>query len=121
MSPWVILSFVVAWAGSVAAAGWWSYGAGQDHEIAVQSREDAAGRRAADIAADVSAKAIAKLEIKHVTIRQDLEREVQTREVYRDCRSGPDAVRLLNATIGAEPAAPDAARGGELSTAGAAP
>lgn len=102
MNPLALAAVVVTWAGSVVAAGLWAYGAGQDHEIAAQSREDAAGRRAAEIAADVSAKAIGKLEIKHVTIRQDLEREVQTREIYRDCRSGPDAVNLLNQTIGVQ-------------------
>jgi len=112
---------LLAWILSLAAVGWWCYGAGQDREIAAMSREDAAGRRAAEIAADVSARAIAKLEIKHVTIRKDLEREVQTREVYRDCRSGPDAVGMLNATVGAEPTASDAAGGGKLPPAGAAP
>lgn len=120
MSPWALAVAVVTWAGSMVAAGLWAYGAGQDHEIAAQSREDAAGRRAAEIAADVSARAIGKLEIKHVTIRQDLEREVQTREIYRDCRSGPDAVRMLNATVGAA-GGPDPTAARELPASGAAP
>lgn len=121
MSPAALLLGLLAWLASVGAAGWWAYGAGQDKEIAAQAREDKVGRHAAEIAAGVSAEAIGKLEVKNVTINRALERVVETHEVFRDCHSGADAVRMLNATIGATAAsAPDAAGGGQLPASGAA-
>ena len=48
-----------------------------------------------------AAEAIAKLEVKNVTIRQAVQREVVTKEVFRDCRSGPIALGLLNSAAGA--------------------
>lgn len=120
MSPGALLALVLAWCASVGAAGWWAYGAGQDAEIATQAREDKAADQAARIAADTAAKAISSIEVRNVTITKALEREVQTREVYRDCRSGPDAVGLLNATPGIAAGRPDAAAGGELPATGAA-
>lgn len=120
MNPLVIAG-LVAWAASVGTAAWWSYGAGRDAEIAIQAREDKAGQRAAQVAADTAAEAISKIEVKNVTITHALQREVQTREVFRECRSGPDAVRLLNATPGISPASgPDTAAGGQLPASGAA-
>lgn len=48
-----------------------------------------------------AAAEIAKLEVKNVTIRQAIQREIVTKEVFRDCRSGPLAVSLLNSAAGA--------------------
>ena len=47
-----------------------------------------------------AAAEIAKLEVKNVTIRQAIQREIVTKEVFRDCRSGPLAVSLLNDAAG---------------------
>lgn len=119
MSPYVLLALGGAWLASVAGAGWWSYAAGRDAEIAAQAREDRAVQHAVDAAASAAAAAIGKITMKNVTVRQEIEREVLTREVFRDCRSGPDAVRMLNATPGVAAAASDAAGGGELPAADA--
>lgn len=77
-------------------------------------------QQAAAAATDAAASAIARITIKHTTVRQELEREVLTREVFRDCRSGPDAVRLLNSSPGVAASGPVAAGGAELPAARAA-
>jgi hypothetical protein len=106
MSPYTLLFVAGAWAVSLAGASYWAYGAGQDKEIAAQARESKASVQAAEIAARVSAEAISKIEVRNVHVRQALEREVITRDIYRDCRTGPSAVQLLNSTPGiAQPAA----------------
>ena len=74
---------------------WWFFGAGQDAELAVQAREDKARQSTEGIVAT----AIAAIKVNHVTNHQLLEREVRTREVFRDCRSGPTAVELFNGSI----------------------
>lgn len=94
-----VLAGGLLWVASIAAAGWWAYGAGKDSELATQAREDRTAAIATESAASAAAAAINRIEVKHVTVRQQLEREVIDRPVYRDCRSGPDAVSLFNSTI----------------------
>lgn len=63
---------------------------------------------ASDAAASAIAAAVPRITVRHQTVRQELEREIQTREVYRDggCRTGADSLRAFNSTIpgAAEPA-----------------
>lgn len=121
---WPTIWASVALAGGLAIAGGGLYLEGKKagrNEVRAQvaSQTDIA-REAAQIAATISAQAISKIEVKHVTLRQQMEREVLTREVFRDCRSGPTAVGLLNDSPGivAEPAQP---AGGGIVPAAAAP
>lgn len=114
INPYSLLAIAGAWAVSVAGASYWAYGAGQDKEIAAQARESKASVQAAEIAARVSAEAIARIEIKNVTVRQALEREVVTRDVYRDCRTGNTALQLLNSTPGIATTATQPVGGGKL-------
>lgn len=104
------------WAASMAAAGWWAYEAGKDHEIAARAREDRAASAAAQIAATAAADAISKIEVQRVEITQPVLREVRERTVYRDCRHSPDGLRGVNAALTgrAEPVG-----GGELPAASA--
>ncbi len=118
MNPYLLLASGLVWAASLAGTAWWFYDAGRSAELATQAREERAALVASDAAASAAAAAIAKIEVKHVTVRQQLEREVNTREVFRECRSGADAVRMLNAAPGIAPAA-SAAGGGQLPAAGA--
>jgi hypothetical protein len=112
INPYTLIAIAGAWAVSLAGASYWAYGAGQDKEIAAQARESKASLQAAEIAARVSAEAISKIEVRNVHVRQALEREVITRDIYRDCRTGPGAVQLLNSTPGiAQPAAKPASSG----------
>jgi hypothetical protein len=120
VSPSLVLAAVIAWAVSLAGTALWFYGAGQDKELAIQSREDRAAQLSREAAASAAAAAISSIEVKHVTVTRSLEREVQTREVYRDCRSGADAVRMLNAGPGIAASGPDGAAAGQLPASGAA-
>lgn len=109
MTPYAWAAGGLLWAASVLGAGWWAYGAGKDAETAAQTREDRAAQAATTAATQAAAAAIAKIEVRNVTIRQPLETIVRTEQVFRDCRSGPDAVRLLNSTPGVAAAASSAA------------
>jgi uncharacterized protein HemX len=111
MSPAATLLVAALWAASALGSGWWAYGAGRDAEIATQAREAKASQASRDAALQAAAKAIARIEVKNVTIRQPLETIVRTEQVFRDCRSGPDAVRLLNSTPGIAAAASAAGDG----------
>src|ERR1044072_1141055 len=53
-----------------------------------------------------TAKAISEIEVKHVTIRQNLEKELTRDVVYRDCVASPRVLELTNEAITgqAEPA-----------------
>lgn len=118
MNLYALLLIGCTWAASVAGAGWWAYGAGQDAEIATQAREDKVAENAARIAADVSAAAIAKIKPQITTIKQETEREIRTNTIYADCRHSPEQLQRLNAALtggGSEPAG-----GGQLPRADAA-
>lgn len=119
MTPWTILTAVLLWAASLAATGAWFFEAGQDSELATQAKVDKARQETRALAADAAASAIASIEVRNVTITQKLQREIQTREVFRDCRSGPNAVELLNGSPGIAQPGPGAPGGGELPAAGA--
>lgn len=119
MNPYAMLGAGLLWISSLVAAAWWGIGVGQDREIATQARETHVAAVATEAAASAAAAAISKIEVRNVTINKALEREVLTREVFRDCRSGAAAVQLLNATPGIAAAA-SAPGGGELPASGAA-
>lgn len=111
MSPYALMAAGVLWAASLVSAAWWAFGAGRDAEVAAQARDDKVAATAADAAASAIAAAIPKITVRHQTVRQELEREIQTREVYRNpaCDTGPDSLQRFNAAIGAvTPAAPRA-------------
>lgn len=63
-----------------------------------------------------AAEAIAKIEVRNTTIRQQLETVTREVPVYRDCRNTDDGMRLINDAL----RGPGTAGGGELSGADAA-
>lgn len=89
-----------------AAGTWYGTGLGEDREYAKRAREESIIQKAGEAAQSAAAGEIAKIKPRNVTIRQELEREIQTRVEYRDCRHGPDGVRLINEALTgrAEPA-----------------
>lgn len=108
-----ILVAVVLWVSTALGSLLIGMDLGQKRFEARLLRDEQIAATATEAAASAAAKAIASIEVKNVTITQQLQKEVQTREVFRECRSGPDAARLLNATPGiAAPAVPDTASGG---------
>lgn len=69
-------------------------------------------RKVRDDAQRGAAEAIAKIEIKQTTIRQQLEREIHEKPVYRDCLHDAGSLQRINAAItGREPEPPG---GGQL-------
>lgn len=110
MNPWALLGIVLAVGAMTGGAYFRGREDGENKIVAQQAREDAIAAAASDAAASAIAAAIPKITVKHQTVRQELEREIQTREVYRDpgCRTGADSLRLYNSAIpGAAPDAPD--------------
>lgn len=71
-------------------------------EVAKREQGKAEARQEALAAA---AKEIAKIDVKRVTIRQPLEREVHEKVVYRDCQHTPDGLLRLNQALGGSGAA----------------
>lgn len=61
-----------------------------------------AGKQAQEKALQAAAAEVAKIDVKQQTIVQKVTRETIEKPVFRDCRSGPDAVGLLNAAAGHE-------------------
>lgn len=121
MSPWAILAALLVVGALTGAAYRQGREDGENKIKAQEEREEALARAAAGAAASAAAAAISKIEVRNVVVNKALEREVLTREVFRDCRSGPDAVRLLNATPGiAQATGAIAAGGGELPASGPA-
>lgn len=108
MNP-LAIAVLIGWAASVAATGYFCFTAGQNSEKATQAREDRAAAVAKDAAASAIAAAIPKITVKHQTIRQELEREIQTKEVYRDpaCRTGAGSLQRFNSGIPGASDAPD--------------
>jgi hypothetical protein len=103
----------LVWAATVAGSAWWAYGAGRDHELATQHREARAAQIATAAAADAAASAIQSIKVRHVTIRQSLEREVREVPVYTspDCRLSAAGLRDLNAALSGDAASAPAGRG----------
>lgn len=119
INPWLLLALVIGWGASVGGAFFYGEGVGRDMEIAGQAREDKA-RLDVIVAVDQAvAKNLGSIQVKNTTIRQTLEKEIHERPVFRDCRSGDAALRMLNDTVGA--AAPASAPGtGQLPASGPA-
>ncbi len=106
MNPWALLGIVLAVGTLTGGAYWQGRKDGANAEIATQAREDRATAVASDAAASAIAAAIPKITVRHQTVRQEVEREIQVQEVYRDpgCRTGADSLRLYNSTIPGAPA-----------------
>lgn len=105
---------VIAAVGACAAIG----GAYMAGHSAGSASAKASGQQAADLAtkvgqqaAEAAARQIAKIRVSHTTIRQEAEREIQTRVEYRDCRHAPEQLQRLNAALAGAPASAPAHRG----------
>ena len=69
-------------------------------------------RKVRDDAQRGAAEAIARIEIKHTTVRAAVEKEIHEKLVYRDCQHSADQLQRIHAALtGREPVA---AGGGQL-------
>lgn len=117
MNVTLLLSVALAWSLSVGAAGLYGMKLGKDGAEASAAREERIALAATDKALLSAAEAIAKIEVKHVTVRQKLQETILTREVFRDCRSGPEPVSLFNSTIPLDGATDEASESTSLPAA----
>lgn len=62
-------------------------------------RDEQIAARAADSAASAAAAAITRIKVENKTIQQRVEREIQTRVEYRDCRHAPGVLADINEAI----------------------
>ena len=61
-----------------------------------QLRDQAIVQEARDAMLEAAAQSIATITVRHQTIRQEVQREIIEKPVYRDCRHSVDTFRLLN-------------------------
>lgn len=108
MNPYLIIAALVA----VIASGYGGFRLGVDHEVAAQAREDQHVAQAVDAANAASANAISKIKVINTKIQNEVQREIITNTVYRDCAHTPDGLRLLNQALAG--AGPATAGGGKL-------
>lgn len=106
MNPYIIIAVCIAWGASVGGAFVYGTDVGKDSEIAGQAKINKAITETREAAQQGAANAIAKIEVKNVTINRKLETEVREKRVFSDCRSGDTSVHLYNSGIPgyAEPA-----------------
>ena len=107
MNPWLILAAV----GATIAAFFYGQHVGEQGAEAQAAREERIAKVATEAGQKGAAEAIAKIKPRNVTIRQELEREIQTNTVYRDCRVPAGGVRLANDALAGRP---EPASGGQL-------
>ena len=92
---------------------------GIDHQVAAQAKADQSVRdenqhiaEAVDAANDVLAHALAKMRPQYTTIKQELQREINTNTVYADCVLPDSGVRRVNQALAGAPTAPASAPAG---------
>lgn len=95
MNPSLVIAFLVA----ILGAGAGGFRLGADHEVAAKAREDKHIAEAVDAANSASAAAIAQLKPKYTTISNQLEKQIETHTVYRDCRLDPVGLQLANQAL----------------------
>ena len=63
------------------------------------AREERIAQVALDKATVATADALSKMEVKNVTIRQTMQREIIREPVYRDCKHSADGLRSVNEAL----------------------
>lgn len=117
MNPWVILAVVGLWGASVGGAFFYGEDVGVAKVKASQADVDKAVQATRDAAAQGAAEAIARIKVQHTTVKQEVQREIQTNTVYRDCRIPADGMRHLRDAATGDITQP--AGGGQLPRASA--
>jgi hypothetical protein len=99
MSLYAALAGALIWAGSLAGAFFYGIEVGDDRATAAVAREDRIAAVATAAAVSGAASAIAANKPRNVTIRQEIEREIQTNVVYRDCKHSPEQLQRINSAL----------------------
>jgi hypothetical protein len=94
-NPWLILATVVALGASHTIAYVKGGAARENSILAEQQRQDELVQKIQQS----TAQQIAAIEVKHVTVRQQLETEIREKPVYRDCIADDRVLELVNQAI----------------------
>ena len=94
-SPWLIVAILLL-LGSATGGG---YVKGRSDEKATQTTKELLIKETAEAVQLATAKEIQKVEIKHVTIKRQIEREIREKPVYSACAHSPDGLRLANQAL----------------------
>lgn len=98
-NPWVLLSVCLALSGAVGGAYMKGRSDGRAVEIAERVTLDEVAKTAREASQQAAAEAIAKIEVKNVTIRQKLATEIREKPVYRDCFADQRVLDTVNEAI----------------------
>lgn len=114
MNPYLLVVVVVAYF----AAGLAGFRLGVDHQKAQEVEKTELVAEAVDAANAASAAVLASIRPKYTTIQNQVEKQIETNTVYRDCRLDPVGLQLANQALngGSKPSS-----GGELPKADAPP
>ena len=99
MSPLIAGGLVLATIGVLYGTFHVGERTGRDGCKAATAREEHIAQVATDAANDAAARAIAGIQVKHTTIRQEVQREIRERPVYRDCRHPDGQLQRLNSAL----------------------
>ena len=100
LNPWLILAAVLALGASHTFVYIKGGSAKENAILAEQKRQDELIAKVQQSTAD----AIAQIKVKHVTVRQELEKQILERPVYRDCSADDRVLELVNESITGNPA-----------------
>jgi len=112
------MALVLLALGGAAGAYWQGREDGRSACESAQARDDRVAKVASDAAASAAAGAIGRISVRHTTIRQEVEREIQIRPEYRDCRHSAEQLQRINSAL--SPAGPEPAGAGPVPAADAA-
>lgn len=93
--PWAIVVLVAASGTSLYGGYRWGHGAAEDQQLAAVARDQALFGKVQESVA----QAIAGMTVKNVTVRQEVQREIVEKPVYRDCRHDARVMQLINAAL----------------------
>ncbi len=101
MNPWVLLGGLLAALGLAGGVYWQGRQDGKSECIAETARDTVVAQIASDAAASAAAEAISKISVTHRTIRQELQRDIVEKPVYRDpdCRTGAASLQRFNSAL----------------------
>lgn len=103
---YVLAALVLGAVGALGFGGRQVYKAGYTAAVVEQQKLVLAQRTIADELDRNLAKHISTIQVKHVTIRQNLEKELTRDVVYRDCAASPGVLQLTNEALSGRANAP---------------
>jgi hypothetical protein len=99
MNPYILGGAVIAFLLAVGGSYFFGRHDGRQIERAAQARVESVAAKVRDEVAGKVAQQISAIEVKHVTIRQAVERQILEKPVYRDCAHDAGAFGLLNSAL----------------------